>query len=164
MDAHAERRSRQMSGFGRLGDGRAGMAGLRPPDMGAIRNPQAGWLSQVRCSGVLREVLVAVGVAAILGLFVHPLLWFVAVLAVAWLLGRGPLSQPTRRDRKMSERRRYPTEGDAVGLKRVCAIPKPLTSVAYPWKLGVGLQPSIPPAAGGRRSPRRPRGVGRRRG
>jgi len=35
-------------------------------------------------------------VAAVLGLFVHPLLWSVAVLALAWLVGRDP---QTRRPR-----------------------------------------------------------------
>ncbi len=34
--------------------------------------------------------------AAFLGVFVHPLLWSVAVLAVAWLVGRDP---QTRRPR-----------------------------------------------------------------
>ena len=34
--------------------------------------------------------LLVVTTAALLGLLVHPLLWSVAILAVAWLLGRDP--------------------------------------------------------------------------
>ena len=46
-------------------------------------------------AGMVREVAVAaviVAVSAVLGLLVHPLLWSIAVLAVAWLLGRNPYS------------------------------------------------------------------------
>jgi hypothetical protein len=39
---------------------------------------------------MLRDAVVTLGVlavAAVLGVFVHPLLWTVAILAVAWLAG-----------------------------------------------------------------------------
>ena len=44
----------------------------------------------------LTVCLALVMLAAVLGVFVHPLLWSVAVLALAWLVGRDP---QTRRPR-----------------------------------------------------------------
>jgi hypothetical protein len=44
----------------------------------------------------LTVCLVLVLLAAFLGLFVHPLLWSVAVLAVAWLVGRDPATRRPR--------------------------------------------------------------------
>lgn len=44
----------------------------------------------------LTVCLLLISLAAFLGLFVHPLLWSVAVLALAWLVGRDP---QTRRPR-----------------------------------------------------------------
>lgn len=44
----------------------------------------------------LAVCVVLIMLAAFLGLFVHPLLWSVAVLALAWLVGRDP---QTRRPR-----------------------------------------------------------------
>jgi type IV secretory pathway TrbD component len=44
----------------------------------------------------LTVCVVLVILAAFLGVFVHPLLWSVAVLALAWLVGRDP---QTRRPR-----------------------------------------------------------------
>jgi hypothetical protein len=49
--------------------------------------------------GVTRDLAVCallLLLAAFLGVFVHPLLWSVAVLALAWLVGRDP---QTRRPR-----------------------------------------------------------------
>jgi hypothetical protein len=44
----------------------------------------------------LTVCLLLIAIAAFLGLFVHPLLWSVAILALAWLVGRDP---QTRRPR-----------------------------------------------------------------
>ena len=37
---------------------------------------------------VVLVAIVIVAIAAVLGLVVHPVLWFIVVLAVLWLLGR----------------------------------------------------------------------------